>query len=109
MLRTRVPIGAVPRSCECGQIFRAMTGREWENVRRVHELTSERHRLSKSHAREMDNDVSNRAAPGRAPIASRIAYTKYCRKISTSPRVKLLPELQSGRRALHLTSSGLSH
>jgi len=64
MLRTRVPIGAVPRSCECGQTFRAMTDREWENVHRVHELTSERHRLSKSHLREMDDDVWNRAAPG---------------------------------------------
>jgi hypothetical protein len=65
-LRTELPTGAIPRKCGgCGKSFRPMTDREWDNVRRLHEETSERHRLmSKIHRQRMDNDVWNRAAPG---------------------------------------------
>jgi hypothetical protein len=61
------PLGAIPRTCSrCGKRFLAMSDRQWENVRRIHELTSKRHNppMSESHAGEMDNDLWNRAAPG---------------------------------------------
>ena len=42
--RKILPFGAVPRVCVmCGKHFRAMTEREWEHNRRLHELLSKRH------------------------------------------------------------------
>jgi hypothetical protein len=60
-----LPLGAVPRRCaQCGKSFRAMTDRQWENVERIHNLTSKRHPLMSScHLWQMDTDVLNRALP----------------------------------------------
>jgi len=44
--------------------IRPMSDHQWENVRRIHELTSKRHPLmSECHLRKMDNDVLLRALP----------------------------------------------
>jgi hypothetical protein len=62
-----LPLGAVPRRCaQCGKSFRAMTDRQWDHVRREHELLSSKHQplMSESHLIDMENDVRNRATPG---------------------------------------------
>jgi len=39
-----VPLGALKRSCVCGQHFREMTEAQWRHVRQQHESLSERHK-----------------------------------------------------------------